>query len=226
MWPTSEFCWRGAKKTCGWHGCTCTGRRWNWYCVCGVLISVFPCALYFCRRRLPACNGSICWAITISVTEEVHQHYRMSRWHLNILTQVNEALKMTEYSGNKYLRFPHPFPWRCSCCILDAFLEKIKQPLISEMTQETFIMLIPETSAGFTGDKPWLALMVVGLSLFSSRDIWCLGSQTSWKWIGEIHCHFHFTAFIVKGGACCCGKHRFKWKTCLPPHFIIEKKKL
>ena len=35
-----------------------------------VLISSSLCALEFCLRRLLACNGSICWEITMSLRAE------------------------------------------------------------------------------------------------------------------------------------------------------------
>lgn len=78
-----------------------------------------------------------------------------SRWHLKTLTGERSPEGGSEYKANKYL---HSLcPWKCSCCVFDAFLEKVKWPLICEVTQETLITLISEASAGFAGDKPWLS---------------------------------------------------------------------
>lgn len=72
-------------------------------------------------------------------------------------TQVKEALEVALSVMHINTSFPLPLPCKCLCCTFDAFLEKVKRPLICEMTQETLITSIPEASAGFAGDEPWLS---------------------------------------------------------------------
>lgn len=79
---------------------------------------------------------------------------RTSRWHLKY-TQVNKG--GSEYNANRYLHSLCPFPWKCLCCIFDAFLEKVKWHLIYEMSRETSITLIPEAQLVLLEDKPWLS---------------------------------------------------------------------